>query len=84
MDTLIDATRKHIAFYMHDPHIEIYEQFRKMNSKDDLTKLDNASSAGGALIQSTQRPINKGYKKLDRKEEDDEYESIEDIYGAEH
>lgn len=86
MDTLIDAIRKQIAYYMHDPHIEVYEQFRKFNSKDDLTKLDLASAAGGAFIQHTQRAINKGYKRL-LKEGESEYEDgegMEDIYGREY
>lgn len=84
MDTLINAIREHIGYYMHDPHIEIYEQFRKFNSKDDLTKLDLASAAGGALIQPKQLPLNKGYKKLDPKENEGEGYDPSDIYGNEY
>lgn len=83
MDNLINAMREHIAYYMHDPHIEIYEQYRKFNSKDDLTKLDLASGSGGALIQHKQRPINKGIKKLNPEEEEEGFE-MGDIYGRQY
>lgn len=81
MDDLIDEIRKQIAYHMHDPHIEIYEQFRKFNSKDDLTKLDLASAAGGALIKHTQLAVNKGYKRLNVAPEEEEAWNADDIFG---
>lgn len=83
MDNLISAIREHISYYMHDPHIEIYEEYRKFNSKDDLTKLDLASGSAGALTMVKQKPLNKGTKRMpkDGVVEEDEGFSYEDIYG---
>lgn len=81
MDDLIDAIRKQIAYHMHDPHIEIYEQYRKFNSKDDLTKLDLASASGGALIKHTQLAVNKGYKRLNVAPEEEEAWDENDVFG---
>jgi hypothetical protein len=79
-DEIISEIRDYIEYYVaNEDHLELIEEWRKMKSKEDMTKYDLVPSSGGSLISYKYMPKILSMKKFDK--EDEEEETPELYYG---
>ena len=80
-DEIISEIRDYIEYYVgNEDHLELIEEWRKMKSKEDMTKFDLVPSSGGSLISYKYMPKVLSMRKWEG-EEDEEDADAEYYYG---